>query len=302
MIRRLPAWGPLFLSFSVCLACEAKSATEGPVLLRVTPSTAARFETALGSLPDITPRIVEAEGSLAGVRALQTKDADLAIVMADIAYQAHTGQSGTTPKPAGPIRGVAVLNVNTVYLAAARSAAVESIADLRGRRVATGAAASATTVIAESLLDASGVGLHGVRAERLSNQDTLKQLSSGELDAAFLSLNASVHTAVAGGARLIHIDGPWIEGLRQRYLFLQTVLVPAGTYAGQTEPIRTVGVDLLLACRADLDQSVVYRLIKAYFEGLQRSAPTTDLDRAPATPIPLHPGAARYYRERALSR
>jgi TRAP transporter TAXI family solute receptor len=141
-----------------------------------------------------------------------------------------------------------------------------------------------------------------VHTELSGYQDALRHLAEGQLDAAFLSLNASVHAAAESGARLVPISGEWIEQLRQQYPFLQTVLVPANTYKNQREPLETVGVDLLLACRADLPEDVVYRLAKAYFEGLQRSAPATDLARAPATPIPLHAGAARYYRERALSR
>jgi TRAP transporter TAXI family solute receptor len=303
MMRRFRAWnGLLLVPMSMCLACETKSATVGSMVVRVTPSTAVRLQTAFRALPDITPQIVEVGGSLPAVRALQAKEADLAIVMADVAYQAHIGQSGAKPAPTEQIRGVAVLNVNTVYLAAARHTSIDSIEDLRDRRVGMGPSTTAATAIAELLVESSGVGLHRIRSERLPNQETLKQLSNGGLDAAFLSLNASVQAAVTEGARLIEISGPWVERLRQRYLFLQTVLVPAGTYPRQTEPLHTVGVDLLLVCRADLDQRVVYRLSKAYFDELQKSAPATDLERAPATPIPLHPGAAHYYRERALSR
>ena len=127
-------------------------------------------------------------------------------------------------------------------------------------------------------------------------------LTNGELDAAFLALNSSVQAAANNGAKFVDVQGPWIEPLRQSYPFLQTTLVPAGTFAGQSKALHTVGVDLLLTCRSDLDQQLVYRIVKAYFEELQKQEPATDLERAPATPIPLHAGAARYYRERALSR
>lgn len=264
--------------------------------------TAERLEQAFRALPDVQAQTVGVEGSIASTRALQANEVDFAIVMADTAYQAYLAQSEGDSGPGGQIRGIAVLNVNTVYLAAAPHAAVRSINDLRGRRVALGSPGTATAAIADLLLEASGVGTRGVRSEHSSNADALAHLSGGQLDAAFLSLNASVQAAAASGARLVPISGPWLETVRQQYPFLQTVLVPAGTHQGQTEPLPTVGVDLILACRAGLDDEMVYRLSKAYFEGLQRSAPATDLERAPATPIPLHRGAARYYRERALSR
>lgn len=302
MVPRFAAWSGVLFSLWGCAACERESTPPPLVVVRITPTTAPRLEDAFRALPDLRPQTVDADGSIAAVRALQAKEADLAVVMADIAYHAYIGHPGSETGSEGQIRGIAVLNVNTVYLAAARHNSINSIEDLRGRRVGLGSTGTATTAIATLLLQSSGVGLDRVHGELSPYQDVLRHLSEGKLDAAFLSLNAAVQAAAADGARLIPITGAWIEGLRQQHPFLQTVLVPAGTYPGQSEPLQTVGVDLVLACAADLDPNVVYRLSKAYFEGLQRSAPATDLERAPATPIPLHPGAARYYRERALSR
>ena len=268
----------------------------------MTPTTAERLGDAFRALPTLTPETVDLEGSIAVVRALQAREIDLAVVMADIAYHAHVGQTGSEAAANTQIRGIAVMNVNTIYLAAARNSAIQSIEDLRGRRVGLGSASTATTALATLLLKSSGVGLDRVHPELSAYPEALKHLADGTLDAAFLSFNASVQAAADAGARLIPIKGAWVEHLRQQYPFLQTVLVPGRTYRGQNESLETVGVDLILATVDHLDEDVVYRLSKAYFEGLQRSAPATDLERAPATPIPLHPGAARYYRERALSR
>ena len=302
LVRLAAGRGVLLLCLTGCVGSGATSESGPPVVVRMSQSTADRLGEAFGALPEIKPQVVEADGSIAGIRVLQAKQADLAIVMADIAYHAYVGHPDGVSSSVEQIRGIAVLNVNTVYLAAAPHTAINSIADLRGRRVGLGSSGTASAAIAALLLQSSGVGLGNVQRELSSYQDALKHLSDGTLDAAFLSLNASVHAAAADGARLVPIEGRWIEVARQRYPFLQTVLVPAGTFAGQVKSLHTVGVDLILACRADLDSDIVYRLSKAYFEGLQRSAPATDLERAPATPIPLHSGAARYYRERALSR
>jgi hypothetical protein len=300
---RFAHFGGLVLLCTAGCAASGKPAepASAPVAIRLSPTTYERLGPALRSLPDITTKTVSLDGSLTAVKALQSKEVDLAIVMADTAYHAHVA-SGADRSAGAPIRGVAVLNVNTVYLAVNPNTRIEAIEDLPGRRVWVGSSGTAATAIANLLLQSSGVRPDRIKAELTSQQDALKHLKTGELDAAFLTLNAAVHTAATEGARLISIRGEWIESLRQQYPFLQNVLVPAGTFPGQRDPLETVGVDLLLACRGDLDDDVVYRLAKAYFDGLQRSAPTTDLERAPATPIPLHPGAARYYRERALSR
>jgi TRAP transporter TAXI family solute receptor len=94
--------------------------------------------------------------------------------------------------------------------------------------------------------------------------------------------------------------------MRGPYPFLQPLVVPRGTYPGQDEAIDTVGVSSLLVCRRDVDEQFAYRLTRELFEALpefSRTHPTArliDPGQAPATPIPLHPGAARYYREREI--
>ena len=94
--------------------------------------------------------------------------------------------------------------------------------------------------------------------------------------------------------------------IRADYPFLKPAIIPRGTYTGQTGDIATVGVDNVLVCREDLPEEIVYRLTKAFFAALPElsrvhaAAMLIDPDQAPATPIPLHPGAARYYREREI--
>jgi TRAP transporter TAXI family solute receptor len=83
-------------------------------------------------------------------------------------------------------------------------------------------------------------------------------------------------------------------------------MIPRDTYPGQSEPVQTIGVNSILLCRADLPDDLIYTLTKALFDSLERPSsplarfPWLDTDGASATPIPLHAGAARYFREREL--
>ena len=74
--------------------------------------------------------------------------------------------------------------------------------------------------------------------------------------------------ALRGGARLLEITGPEVDRLREHYPLLRRTLLPRGTYPGQDAPLHTVGVDLLLVCRADLDTETVYELTRARFEDM----------------------------------
>jgi uncharacterized protein len=94
--------------------------------------------------------------------------------------------------------------------------------------------------------------------------------------------------------------------LRSKYPFLQRVLIPATQLMGQSSDVESVGAEWLLVCRSQLSEELVYELTKAFFAHLpdlaskHAMAAQIDPDQAPATPIPLHPGAARYYREREI--
>jgi hypothetical protein len=99
-----------------------------------------------------------------------------------------------------------------------------------------------------------------------------------------------------------------INRLRGSYPFLRPVTVAANQLQGQDQPTETLGSEWLLVCRSDLSEDLVYQLTREFFAQLPAlardhgEAALIDPEQAPATPIPLHAGAARYYREREILR
>jgi TRAP transporter TAXI family solute receptor len=173
-------------------------------------------------------------------------------------------------------------------------------------------AVSATTSLAELVLDAFGItGLDVQIVENLSADEIARRFKRGTLDAVFGTTyyrrDAFVAAATSGGL-LVPIEGVEIDRLRERFPFIRYALVAPGTYIGQSQAIRTIGIDLLLVCRSGLDADLVYELTRHYFASLPVLLSSTDslervgLERASASPIPLHDGAARYYRESELYR
>jgi TRAP transporter TAXI family solute receptor len=167
------------------------------------------------------------------------------------------------------------------------------------------------TGLSQLVLLAFGVDPDSIRNRPLLQGEAVRELSAGTLDAVFTTVYDSgdfVSLSMKSGARLIPLDGPAIDRLRREYAFIRPVSIPAGTYEGQADVLHTVGVDLVLICRSDLDEQLVYELTKAHLNALPRvwahgaTLPRLDLEKAPATPIPLHEGAARYYREWELFR
>jgi TRAP transporter TAXI family solute receptor len=298
------------LIVGLCLAassCSGAAETTTPprASLRLARSTAGDLESALARIPDVKAEIVSEGGSsITSLLDLKNGTTNVSGTLADVAYLAYAGQLEEMTEPFDQIRGMAVTGLNTMHLLVGRNARVETLHDLRGLRVSLGSPGSSTAHITLRMLQDLGIAPGQIRAERVPNSELVSRLSNGDIDAAFSGFgppSATVIAAMKHGARLIPIDGPVIEEMRTRYPYLKRTLIPRGTYPNQPEPVRTLGVDTLLVCRAELDDQTVYSLLEAYFATRPAMTPP-NLDRAPATPIPLHPGAARYYRQRELSR
>lgn len=293
----------LGLAAGACTS-TAETTPPAPVTLRISGTTAKDFESAVSSLPEIRFHVAtEGGSSITSLNDLRRGTIDFSMPMADVAYLAYSGQLEEMPGRFDQLRGMAVLTLNPVHLVAGGHTSVRTIRDLRGLKISLGPPGSALAPIAERLLQANGINLTDVKGERLPNPEFADKLVRRQIDAAFVTFvppNSGVTAVAKGGARLVEIAGPAIEELRTRYPYLKRTVIPRLTYPNQNEPVHTIGVDQLMVCRADLDERVVYRLLDAYFAARPATRPP-DLERAPATPIPLHPGAARYYRQRELS-
>ena len=166
---------------------------------------------------------------------------------------------------------------------------------------------------ANLILRAFGLDSSFVHVESAGFQEAATRLLDGSLDAMFdnaISQSDALRRAVEGGARPVPIEGPSVDRLRRDYPFLKVTIMPRDVYPLTRGPVHTIGVDALLICRRDLDERLAYELTKQLFTSFtslqsdsgRGALQLMDLDQAPATPIPLHDGAARYYRERELSR
>jgi TRAP transporter TAXI family solute receptor len=262
-------------------------------------------------LTDVQVDVYESPGSVRNVQALQRGDADVGLAFADVAYMAYVGRLAEEPVPFDRLRGIAVLQLTPLHLLVRPGAGITRIEDLRGRRVGTGPPGSGTALTSQLLMRAFGILPEQTAAETLPFNEAAERLVAGTLDAAFVNGDypaASVTLAARAGATLLAVEGQNVSRLRQEYPFLRLTFIPGGTYPAHDEHVPTIGVDTLLVCRAELEERIVYQLTKALFEVLpQLSTERTalrsmDVGRAPATPIPLHRGAARYYRERELTR
>ena len=261
-------------------------------------------------MPDVRIKQVETRGSLGNIAGLEDGTVDVGLSQAGIAYMAYNGRLRGSRGPMRNIRGIAILNSSAVHLLASPGSSLRSIDDLRGRRVGIGPIGSGAAVISQAVLQGyfSPGEVHEVDA---TVPKTNAMLLDNALDAAFTISSVpnddATHLTDAG-ARLLPIRGPGVDRLRTLYPFFRSEVIPAGAYRGQDEPVTTLSVDVVLLTRAGLDDALVRRLTDGLFRMLPKLSAELpflkgmDPERAPATPIPLHRGAALYYRERELRR
>lgn len=262
----------------------------------------------VSALPDVDFRLVERRHAAPILEQMQLGEADLAIALADVAYRSFVGQSGA-PVSAGQIRAVSSLDLAPFHLVAGRDSGIFTLGDLSGHSLSIPALGDESGPLVATLLDEFASDLRSVRVEWHPASVGAARVAAGHVDAMLYPLvypADAVTTATATGARLLHIDGEPVQRLLRHHAFMQLARIPGGVYPNSTASTRTVGVATVLLCRGDLDEELVYRITRSFFDFLSSDRATLgplrlmDLERAAATPIPLHPGAARYYRERRL--
>lgn len=239
---------------------------------------------------------------------VQSGESDLAIEDVETAYVAYSTGTKGDPVPHRDLRAISVLFSTAVQIVARSDSGIASIADLRGRRVGAGVKDGATERAARLILES-----HDVRVSALDlvvQPGTSDAFRRGELDATFIyaPFQNPLIAEMSGDqrVRLIPIERRTLGAIQERHHFLKSTIIPGGTYANQESDVLTVGMDVLLICRRQLEESLVYDLARVLFEAVPElrqahaSAGGIDPERGPTAAIPLHPGAARYYREREI--
>jgi TRAP transporter TAXI family solute receptor len=233
-------------------------------------------------------------------------EADITLTSADIAYFAYR-TSDAFSRDAHPLRAIATLQVVPVHLVVGPNSSIRTALDLRDHVVGLPAVA----ITQELMLKALGLGGDVRRFTTGTPPQGIPLLAEGKVDALFVTSyypSQAVELAARQGARLISVTGPGIDQLRRDYPFIRAVAIPAHTYPNQNDAVYTVGVEVIYLCRRDLPEPVVHELTSRLFDALPDLARNfvalraLDVKQAPATVLPLHEGAARYYRERELLR
>ena len=301
--------------------CQAELAQKPPITLTIATGSADgiyyQFGKALAAtynrLPGVQAVAEVRESPVRNLEEIEKGTADLTLDGAGHAYQAYKQGTEFDTHPHTKLRAMSVLFSTSVQIAARRDSGIRRVEDFRGKRIAVGAPGGLTDDASQLILQIHGLNHGDVVLEHRSGRDLIKGIRDRSIDGFFLysPLGPAVLNELSASAEieLLPIERKKITDIQTRSPFLlKTVVIPAGTYPGQHAEIATVGADILLICRLDLSERLVLDLTRALYAALPELADAhpvaaeIDPDRGPLASIPLHPGAARYYRERELLR
>lgn len=252
---------------------------------------------------------VQATGaSVENINLLNGNKAELAIVMADAVAQAYEGSGAFEGKPTMQnLRGLTALYPNFVQVVTTERSGIKSIKDLKGKRIGVGAANSGVELNARLVLEAYGMSYDDINQDYLSYSEAIDQIKNGMVDAAFVTSGVPNSTiidlSVTQDTVILPIEGEAIEYLKGKYPFFSTGVVPGGVYS-QEEDVNTATITNLLLINKSLSDDAAYLITKALFENLDSlyeahsAARNISLEHVTeGMPVPLHPGAERYFKE-----
>ncbi|WP_201465525.1 TAXI family TRAP transporter solute-binding subunit [Janibacter melonis] len=255
-------------------------------------------------LPSVSVRTLRTDASVTNLREVHRGRADLGFSLGDVAADALAGR-GTTDEPLD-LAALARTYDSFVHLVVRAGSSISELRDLRGRRVSIGAPGSGTRVVAWRLMSSVGLREDDLDPVEESLQPSADALAQGEIDAFFfvsgLPNTAVVELAERRDIRLVDL-GDLVRPLSRRYGAEFTPGgVPASTY--DVPAVETVSVKNYLVVRPGLDEALAYAITRVVFEdqaAIDHIAPGVPQPNVGAaiftSPLPLHPGAARYFRE-----
>lgn len=254
-------------------------------------------------------------GSVANLQLMSQKKSDLALSMADAAWDGYKGQ-GRFTSGSVPVRTLMIAYPNRMHVVTVEGTGIAKFADLKGKRVSTGAPNSATEVMAARVLDAMGLDPEkDIKRERLDPGKSSDAIKDRKLDAYFwvggIPTAAVTDLGATPGTKLKLVDhADAVEAMNKKHgpLYIQDT-IPAKSYPGQEQPNQVATVQNLIIAREDMPVDVAYNIVKTIFDKrdelilVHKEAQNFDLKHQTnaASPIPFHPGAIKYFAERGIT-
>lgn len=298
------ATGGSFFEIGGIIAAAVSGPTEGP--------PCGRGGTC--GVPGLVAVAQATPGSVGNLQLIDKGEIESGFAQADLAGWAYKGvKLFADGAPLRELRAIGGLFPAVAHLVVRADSPIRSLADLRGKTVAVGEAGSGSAANATVVFEAAGLGEGGVVQKHLRPGPGAAELRAGRIAAMFISggypVPAIRDLAASTPVRLIPIEGETVEKLKKDFAHYRAATIPAGVYPGVDTPTPSIGFSVLWLVNSRVDPDLVYAVTKSLWNpatakllsAFEPIGSQIRLERAlDGLSVPLHPGAARFYREAGL--
>jgi len=260
------------------------------------------------SIPNVRATAQVTKASAENLNLLQAGRGELGFSLGDSVSDAWKGDAEAGfPKKLDKLRGLSATYNNYIQIVANADAGIKTLADLKGKRISVGAARSGTELNARAIFKAAGIDYKDLaKVEYLPFGESVELIKNRQLDATLQSAGLGVASIrdLATAVKIVVVPIPAETVAKVGDAAYQPATIPAGTYGGQDADVPTAAIPNYLITHAGVSDELAYQMAKQLYEHLDtlKSAHNAAkaIQRENATkgmPIPLHPGAERYYKE-----
>jgi len=256
------------------------------------------------------PSVQATKASVENLVLLQQGRGEIAFTLGDSLDAAWKGDEDAGFKsPLKKLRGITAIYPNYVQIVASKESGIKTLADLKGKRLSVGAPKSGTELNARAILAAAGLAYKDLgKIEYLPFAESVELMKNRQLDATLQSAGLGVASIrdLATSVEIVVVEVPKAIVDKAGPPFINAP-IPANTYGGQTADVNTAAVVNYLVTHEGVKEELVYQMTKNIFENLAELGASHSAGKAiklenalDGMPIPLHPGAARYLKEKGL--
>jgi hypothetical protein len=251
------------------------------------------------------------KASVENLNLLQQGKGEVAFALGDSVSLAWAGnEDAGFPQKLDKLRGLSALYPNYIQIVASAESGIKSLADLKGKRISVGAAKSGTELNARAVFKAAGLTYNDFsKVEYLAFAESVDLMKNRQLDATLQSAGLGVSSirdlASSVDIVVVPIPADVVTAIGDPAYVAQTI--PAGTYSKQDADVPTAAIINILVTHSDVSDGLAYQMTKLMYDNLDAlqaahvAAKGIKLENALASmPIPLHPGAEKFYKEQGL--
>ena len=263
------------------------------------------------SIPNVRSTAQVTKASAENLNLLQAGRGELALTLADALSDAWNGneEAGFKTK-LDKLRGLSGTYNNYIQIVANADSGIKTLADLKGKRISVGAARSGTELNARAIFKAAGLAYADLaKVEYLPFGESVELIKNRQLDATLQSAGLGVASIrdLATSIKIVVIPVPADVVAKVGDPAYQAAVIPANTYNGQTQDVATAAIPNFLVTHSGVSDELAYQMAKQMYENIDTLYAAHNAAKAikrenaiKGMPVPLHPGAERYYKEVGL--